>query len=307
MTCAAVPLSAAALLLTLSVSLHAQPAPSGPAPVTRSPATRDARRFYLLIRPGRLTLVSQRDDGAARAVPEQPRVTFMGRKLTLRRTTTRRYTGEIPGTERRFETTLPPLRKPGLLELLDPAPAASEPARITLSIAAPVCLTDATGGRMLPASADVQAVGEIFPAPGAPLRLTLAPMQDRCAAPALPPPSGTRMDSHVNHAPRHDGVFFMAEDGFHHLEGVCRCGAVSAYLYDDRVLPLPSLAAEGRLRYTDGVVTPLAPDPAGETLTARLPAGAQPPLDVILFARLAPGLGEARFDFHFKFCDPCAP
>jgi len=213
------------------------------------------------------------------------------------------------GTITEYESLLSLPRRGGELVISDPAAAPTEPILLTLSVEPPFCLVQGSSGRLLADQEKVRAAGEIFIAPSSPARFTITPQPTGATCPPalLPPqPETGRRNSHLDHTPRHDGVFFMAEDGFHHLEGVCGCGTFTLYLYDDRVLPLPVLSVSGRIEGTAVPTRPLAPDPPGATLTVELPAEAKPPLDLTLRARLAPGLPEQRFDFHFPFCEPCA-
>jgi hypothetical protein len=46
---------------------------------------------------------------------------------------------------------------------------------------------------------------------------------------------------HMDHEPKHGGVFFMAPDRTHHLEGVLLpAGTFKVYLYDDYTRPIPA-------------------------------------------------------------------
>jgi hypothetical protein len=269
-----------------------------------APPHRDTRRDFLTLSNSRIHLASERDTAAVSADP--PRIAIAGHRLRLRKLSRRNYEG---GTITEFESAQSFPKKGGELAISDPATAAAEPILLTLSVEPPFCLTEGSSGRLLADQVKARAVGEIFVAPSSPARFTITPQLAGSACPptVLPPPPETgRRSSHLDHTPRHDGVFFMAEDGFHHLEGVCGCKAFTLYLYDDRVLPLPVLSARGRIEGESVPARPLEPDPAGTTLAVALPAGAKPPFDLTLRARLAPGLPEQRFDFHFPFCEPCA-
>jgi len=46
---------------------------------------------------------------------------------------------------------------------------------------------------------------------------------------------------HMDHEPKHGGVFFMAPDRAHHLEGVLLpAGTFKVYLYDEYTQPVPA-------------------------------------------------------------------
>jgi hypothetical protein len=120
--------------------------------------------------------------------------------------------------------------------------------------------------------------------------------------------------AHGNHNPQHGGVFFMAPDNWHHLEGAYpEAGVFRLYLYDDYTRPLPADQIE---RASGRIVTDEAFDdetrstrelksfalrksPEGPYLEARidpLPL----PSQVAAKLTLAPGGPEYRFDFAFE-------
>jgi ribosomal protein L37AE/L43A len=112
---------------------------------------------------------------------------------------------------------------------------------------------------------------------------------------------------HGDHNPKHGGVFFMAPDLWHHLEGTLpEEGRFRLYLYDDFTRPLAAAGFEGRIRLSSagehGVVdeqadaTPLLPAAGGEYLEARVEPFALP-LELTAWVRL--GGREERFDFRF--------
>ena len=54
---------------------------------------------------------------------------------------------------------------------------------------------------------------------------------------------------HMDHEPKHGGVFFMAPDRTHHLEGVLLpAGTFKVYLYDDYTRPIPATGFEAELQ-----------------------------------------------------------
>ena len=81
---------------------------------------------------------------------------------------------------------------------------------------------------------------------------------------------------HQDHHPRHDGTFFMALDGVHHLEGVLvQPGTFLVYLYDAFTKPLNPRElkqAQGRLQWgesEDAPEIPLRVSEDGQALEAR--------------------------------------
>jgi heavy metal-binding protein len=118
---------------------------------------------------------------------------------------------------------------------------------------------------------------------------------------------------HGNHNPQHGGVFFMAPDNWHHLEGTYpRAGVFRLYLYDDYTKPLPRdqvRKTTARLvvresfdtatRTTKELVTaPLVLAPNGRYLEAKI---GDVPLPAQLTAKIKfqPAAAEHRFDFAF--------
>ena len=117
---------------------------------------------------------------------------------------------------------------------------------------------------------------------------------------------------HGNHNPQHGGLFFMAPDNFHHLEGAYPTARVfRLYLYDDYARPLPG---DQRKLVTARVVTSERFDTAtrttkeigafplvwrgGRYLEARIDAAAFP-AEMSAKVRFKSDVPEYRFDFTF--------
>jgi hypothetical protein len=137
------------------------------------------------------------------------------------------------------------------------------------------------------------------------------PARGRCA-------DGSQMEkrytqsTHANHNPRHGGLFFMAPDLWHHLEGAYIDDAFRVYLYDDYTKPL---APDLRRAVTGRVVTKETFDPKTRTTTEitvfplRLSADAEYlearvgkikfPSEMTAKVRFTRGGEEYRFDFTF--------
>lgn len=120
---------------------------------------------------------------------------------------------------------------------------------------------------------------------------------------------------HGDHNPRHGGIFFMASDNTHHLEGTYpRDGVFRVFLYDEYTRPLAlrgivarAVTKETFERQTNTAreleAVPLVPSRDGKYLEARLAAaGATPklPVQVTAKVRFTPGGAEQRFDFSFQ-------
>ena len=111
--------------------------------------------------------------------------------------------------------------------------------------------------------------------------------------------------AHGNHNPQHGGVFFMAPDAWHHLEGTyLRSGIFRLYLYDDYTKPLPLNQARevsASLFVKDAKTGKEAAIPlvrVGRSLQAPIGQHAFP---AQMFAKVTfmPGGPEHRFDFGF--------
>jgi hypothetical protein len=118
--------------------------------------------------------------------------------------------------------------------------------------------------------------------------------------------------THANHNPRHGGLFFMAPDLWHHLEGAYADEVMRIYLYDDYTKPLvPELrsAVAGRIvtketfdsttRTTTEITKfPLRMAADGEYLEARV-GRIRFPAEMTAKVRFTRGGDEYRFDFAF--------
>jgi len=98
---------------------------------------------------------------------------------------------------------------------------------------------------------------------------------------------------HGDHNPRHGGLLFMAQDGFHHLEGAIGLdGLFRLYVYDDFTRPLDARAFRARV---DGRELQASADGAFLTLaTAEAPSGT---VELTVHVRFPASEGEERFDF----------
>jgi hypothetical protein len=117
---------------------------------------------------------------------------------------------------------------------------------------------------------------------------------------------------HGNHNPQHGGLFFMAPDNWHHLEGTYRSGGVfRMYLYDDFTRPLANDQVRqmtGRVITKGGASFPLVPVQNGRYLEAKVGKIAFPAemAAKVTFKASAP---EHHFDFAFPEYskEPAAP
>src|SRR5262245_10087529 len=118
--------------------------------------------------------------------------------------------------------------------------------------------------------------------------------------------------AHGNHNPQHGGLFFMAPDNWHHLEGTYRDGGVfRMYLYDDFTRPLTRDQVRlmtGRIITKAGVSIPLVPVQNGRYLEAKI--GKLPfPAEMAAKLKFKSTSPENHFDFTFPEYskEPVAP
>ena len=137
------------------------------------------------------------------------------------------------------------------------------------------------------------------------------PVRGKCAD-GSPMEKRYTQSTHANHNPRHGGLFFMAPDLWHHLEGAYVGDTMRVYLYDDYTKPLPPAL---RSAVTGRIVTKETFDPATRTTkeTTAFPLKASPegdylearvgrlkfPADLTAKVRFTRGGDEYRFDFTF--------
>src|SRR2546425_2167864 len=117
---------------------------------------------------------------------------------------------------------------------------------------------------------------------------------------------------HGNHNPQHGGLFFMAPDNWHHLEGTYRSGGVfRMYLYNDFTRPLEREEVRqmtGRIITKSGASFPLVPVQNGRYLEAKI--GKVPfPAEMAAKVKFKSTLPEHHFDFAFPDYskEPAAP
>jgi hypothetical protein len=122
--------------------------------------------------------------------------------------------------------------------------------------------------------------------------------------------SSTSARPHQDHSPKHGGIFFMAPDAWHHLEGSYpEDGVFRVHLYDNFSHPLSAKAFKGRAvlkesfdpatRETKELVAyPLLPSRDGRYLEARVPSGTLP-LELAAKIQFEKDGPFERFDFVF--------
>ncbi|MCK6485896.1 MAG: hypothetical protein L6R00_17350 [Phycisphaerae bacterium] len=111
--------------------------------------------------------------------------------------------------------------------------------------------------------------------------------------------------SHMDHNPKHGGVFFMAPDQKHHLEGtISGKGEFRVYFYDEYTKPISAEKFTGEgTAWTQGkdAETPLKLRPAPEKafLTAAVDASVKFPIRIKIFIDFKDGERPQVFDFEF--------
>jgi hypothetical protein len=117
--------------------------------------------------------------------------------------------------------------------------------------------------------------------------------------------------AHGDHNPRHGGLFFMASDAWHHVEGAYpRAGLFRAYFYDNFTQPIAAARFTARLVLREEFderakvvkeleVVALKPGPEPNILEAAL-SGDRLPIKAALKVKFDPSSREQRFDFVFS-------
>ena len=117
--------------------------------------------------------------------------------------------------------------------------------------------------------------------------------------------------AHGDHNPRHGGLFFMASDKWHHLEGTYpTVNLFRLFIYDNFTEPLPIGEVTGRLvlreehnpntgKWEEVDVVPLKKSRNGQTLEAEVPS-TRLPLTVTAKLKFESTSNEERFDFTFS-------
>lgn len=115
------------------------------------------------------------------------------------------------------------------------------------------------------------------------------------------------INAHTDHEPKHGGLFFMASDQKHHLEGtISESGEFRIYFYDEYTKPIVAekFTAEGKAwpkgaDETARKVLALSPAPDNAFLTGRVDASIKLPLSVKVFIDFKDGQKPQVFDFTF--------
>ncbi len=123
--------------------------------------------------------------------------------------------------------------------------------------------------------------------------------------------SSTSARPHQDHNPKHGGIFFMAPDAWHHLEGTYpEDGTFRVHLYDNFSQPLPAREFKGRVVLKEAydnetrevrelVAYPLLPSRDGHYLQASVPSGSLP-MELTARIQFEKDGPFERFDFVFS-------
>ena len=137
-----------------------------------------------------------------------------------------------------------------------------------------------------------------FTCPDRPNINQLNPGKCRDGSPMIPRHTAR---AHGNHNPQHGGMFFMASDSWHHLEGTLpEQGLFRLYVYDDFSKPLAAdqmKLAAGTLAKGSTVV-PLKLSADGKSLEATMD-GLKPPAELVAKVKFKRTDPDFRFDFVF--------
>ncbi len=114
--------------------------------------------------------------------------------------------------------------------------------------------------------------------------------------------------SHTDHEAKHGGVFFMAPDQKHHLEGTLSDkGELRVYFYDEYTKPISAdkFTAEAKAwnkgaSEADRKPLKLAPAPDKSFLTGKVDASVRMPLSIKAFIDFKDGQKPQVFDFDFS-------
>ncbi|HEV3062208.1 MAG TPA: heavy metal-binding domain-containing protein [Vicinamibacterales bacterium] len=107
---------------------------------------------------------------------------------------------------------------------------------------------------------------------------------------------------HGNHNPQHGGLFFMAPDNWHHLEGTYpRAGVFRVYLYDDYTKPLPldQVRAVAAHVVMNGKAFDLVPARRSSYLEAAVASSALPATMQARIKFKSEAVKQDVFDFQF--------
>jgi hypothetical protein len=118
---------------------------------------------------------------------------------------------------------------------------------------------------------------------------------------------GPKQRPHLDHTPKHGGVFFMSLDNIHHLEGVLlQPGIFRVYLYDEYTKPLPAAKvkqASGSVQVSESADAPRIPlvvSEDGQILECSLGKDLKLPVELIVSLHL-PGLAANAKPEVFTF------